>query len=34
MALEMIGFVKNRILMQSGTSMLVHANLQNQAVLN
>lgn len=33
MALEMTEFVKNRILMQSGTSMLAHANMQNQAVL-
>lgn len=33
MASEMIQFVKNRILMQSGTSMLAHANMQNQAVL-
>jgi len=33
MAEEMVGFTKNQILMQSGTAMLVQANLKPQTVL-
>ena len=33
MAEEMVGFVKNQILMQSGTAMLAQANLKTQTVL-
>ncbi len=33
MAEEMVGFVKNQILMQSGTAMLAQANLKTQSVL-
>lgn len=33
-ALEMVNFVKNRILVQAGTAMLAQANLQPQSVLS
>jgi len=33
MALEMTQFVKHQILVHSGTSMLAHANIKNQAVM-
>ena len=33
MAAEVVDFVRNQILMQSGTAMLAQANLQTQTVL-
>jgi flagellin len=33
MAEEMVGFTKNQILMQSGSAMLVQANMKPQTVL-
>jgi flagellin len=33
MASEMVAFVKNQILVQAGTAMLVQANLKPQSVL-
>jgi flagellin len=33
MAGEMVEYVKNQILMQSGTAMLAQANLKTQSVL-
>jgi len=33
MAEEMVNFTKDQVLVQSGTSMLAQANIQNQSIL-